>query len=163
MRTALQGQTIASEAARTTTPRVRNRTTPQGRELGAMFAKFCDDAEPKARLRMPELPPRCNSCAFRQGNHLANGSPATQSDAIKCVIEGIEFHCHEPAREGWLCTGWAMFMLALDDPEQLGKAPWDFIGGVETPKTEPTPVTDGSVPQRRLSSPDPNRKEATGS
>jgi hypothetical protein len=86
---------------------IRNRATPEGREIGARMAKFCDDEEPKARLRFPELPPRCNSCAFRQGDHVANGSPETQMDALKCVMEGREFYCHEPAREGMLCMGWA--------------------------------------------------------
>ena len=30
-------------------------------------------------------------------------SPMTQMDALKCVVEGREFHCHEPTREGQLC------------------------------------------------------------
>lgn len=110
---------------------VRNTRTDEGAKIGRMMAKWCDEAEPKARLRMPELPPRCNSCAFRLGPHLANGSPATQMDALKCVIEGVEFHCHEPAREGALCSGWAMFMRAAEGPEDFGKVPWDFIGGIE--------------------------------
>ena len=109
---------------------IRNRTSPEGHQLGKTLAKWCDDAEPKARLRMPELPPRCNSCAFREGKHLANGSPATQLDALKCVMEGREFHCHEPAREGHVCSGWSMFMLAKDSPDFV-EAPWPMIGGVE--------------------------------
>lgn len=93
--------------------------------MGETMAKWCDDAEPKARLRLPELPPRCNSCALRSGNHLANGSPTTQTDLMKCLIEGVEFYCHEPAREGHLCSGWAMFMLAKDDAK-FGSVPWEF-------------------------------------
>lgn len=42
---------------------IRNYTTPEGHELGGTLAKWCDDAEPQARLKFPELPPRCNSCA----------------------------------------------------------------------------------------------------
>jgi hypothetical protein len=103
----------------------RNRPTEEGRQLGDKLAQFCDDAEPKARLRMPELPPRCNSCAFRAGPHVANGSPETQMDVLKCVIEGIEFHCHEPAREGHICSGWAMMMLAKDEPD-FRAVPWKF-------------------------------------
>lgn len=110
---------------------IRNFTTPEGHELGAKLAKWCDDAEPAARLRCPELPPRCNSCAFRGGPHLANGSPATLLDALKCVMEGVSFFCHEPAREDALCMGWAMFMLAKNGADGFGEAPWDFIGGVE--------------------------------
>lgn len=110
---------------------IRNRRTPEGSEIGRKMAQWCDDAEPKARLRMPELPPRCNSCAFRAGRHLANGSPATQMDALKCVIEGVEFQCHEPGREGAPCSGWAMFMLAADGPDDFGRVSWDFIGGTD--------------------------------
>lgn len=104
---------------------IRNYRSADGATLGRIMAKWCDDAEPRARLRMPELPPRCNSCALRLGIHLANQSPATQMDMLKCVVEGREFHCHEPAREGHLCSGWAMFMLAKDDAE-FGTVPWEF-------------------------------------
>lgn len=110
--------------------RIRNYRTDEGAELGKKLAQWCDDAEPKARLRMPELPPRCNSCAFREGRHLANGSPATQMDALKCVMEGREFYCHETAREGALCSGWAMFMLAKDEADFV-EVPWEFIGGTD--------------------------------
>lgn len=98
--------------------------------MGAHMARFCDEAEPKARLRMPELPPRCNSCAFRQGEHTANGSPQTQMDALKCVIEGREFLCHEPAREGHLCSGWAMMMLAKDSAD-FAEVSWPFSDEVK--------------------------------
>jgi hypothetical protein len=104
---------------------IRNRATDEGRELGVHLARFCDDAEPKARLRFPELPPRCNSCAFRKGNHVANGSPETQMDALKCLMEGVEFHCHQPDRAGHLCSGWAMIMLAKDNPD-FRKVDWPF-------------------------------------
>ena len=104
---------------------IRNHKTPEGQQLGEILAKWCDDAEPKARLRMPELPPRCNSCAFRKGNHLANGSPYTQMDVLKCLVEGREFGCHKPAREGHLCSGWAMMMLAKDTAD-FGSVPWPF-------------------------------------
>jgi hypothetical protein len=113
---------------------IRNHTTPEGKALGQRMAKFCDDAEPKARLRLPELPPRCNSCAFRSGNHLASASPFTQMDALKCVVEGTEFHCHDHVREGSICSGWAMMMLAKDEPD-FGEVPWDFSGGVEKENT----------------------------
>lgn len=95
----------------------RNYRTPEGAELGRTLAKWCDDAEPKARLRMPELPPRCNSCACCAGSHLANASPFTQMDFLKCLMEGREFYCHEPARKDQLCSGWAMFMLAKNEPD----------------------------------------------
>lgn len=104
---------------------VRNRATPEGRQLGERLAKWADDAEPAARLRLPDLPPRCNSCAFRAGAHTANGSPSTQMDALKCVMEGVQFNCHEPHREDSPCSGWAMLMLAKDGPDFV-TAPWPF-------------------------------------
>lgn len=103
----------------------RNRATPDGRELGKHLARFCDEAEPKARLKIPELPPRCSSCAFRQGDHIPNGSPTTQMDALKCLIEGHEFYCHEPARDGALCSGWSMMMLAKDEAD-FATVSWPF-------------------------------------
>lgn len=104
---------------------VRNRATPEGHQLGKILAKWCDDAEPKARLRMPDLPPRCQSCAFRDGPHVANGSVATTMDALKCVMEGNEFLCHQPDRKDEFCSGWAMFMLAKDEPAFVN-VPWPF-------------------------------------
>jgi hypothetical protein len=85
---------------------------------------LCDSAEPDARLKMPELPPRCQSCAFREGPHVANGSPATQMNAVKCLIEATPFWCHQPSRTGEICSGWAMFMLA--GWKKCGTAPWPF-------------------------------------
>lgn len=76
----------------------RNHRTEEGAELSRHMARFCDQAEPLARLKAPELPPRCNSCAFRAGSHTANGSPQTQMDALKRVMEGVPFLCHETAR-----------------------------------------------------------------
>jgi hypothetical protein len=105
--------------------KVRNHKTPDGAALGEIMARWCDDAEPKARLRMPELDPRCNSCAFRAGGHLANASPYTQMDAFKCVLEGQEFFCHEPSREGQLCAGWATMMLAKEDAD-FTEVSWAF-------------------------------------
>lgn len=112
---------------------VRNQATSEGHELGKHLARFCDEAEPKGRLRMPELPPRCSSCAFREGDHIASGSPHTQMDALKCVMEGKEFHCHQRDREGHLCSGWAIMMLAKDEPD-FTTVDWEFSDGVAIEK-----------------------------
>lgn len=90
----------------------RNVTTDEGRFRGAKFAGWCDDAEPKARLVAPDLPPRCDSCAARKGQHLANGSPDTQMLFIDCVMRGEPFYCHDHRRPDQICSGWAMFFLA---------------------------------------------------
>jgi hypothetical protein len=105
--------------------KIRNKATEDGRALGHHLARFCDEAEPAARLRFPELPPRCASCAFREGQHVANGSVAATMDATKCWLEGIEFYCHEPERKGQLCSGWSMMMLAKSKADFI-KVRWPF-------------------------------------
>lgn len=105
--------------------KIRNRRTPEGEELGRELARMCDESEPRARLLMPELPPRCASCAFREGPHVANGSPETLMDALKCVMEKKTFGCHEPARDGQPCSGWAMMSIRAADLEPVA-VPWDF-------------------------------------
>ena len=109
---------------------VRNFTSPEGHEVGKKMAAWCDDAEPRARLVAPDLPPRCSSCAFRAGNHLANGSPATQMDAMKCVIDVVAFYCHDVHRPDQICSGWVMMQLGTPTAEAQ-TAPWDFVGGIE--------------------------------
>lgn len=104
---------------------VRNRATPEGHQLGVHLARFCDDAEPVARLKAPDIRPRCASCAFRAGPHVQNGSPQTQMDALKCVIERTPFLCHEPAHYGEPCAGWTMMTLAHSDDEPRSVA-WPF-------------------------------------
>lgn len=107
----------------------RNKRTDEGAALGKEMARLCDSAEPDARLKVPELPPRCSSCAFRDGPHLANGSPETLMTAIKCVMEGVEFQCHDHNRKDQPCSGWAMMVLSRPDDAKPIKMPWDFIGG----------------------------------
>lgn len=108
---------------------VRNATTEEGHALGRELARLCDVAEPAARLKVPELLPRCYSCAFREGGHLANGSPATQMDALKCVVEHVPFYCHQHDRKDHLCSGWSMMVLAQADDAPRGAAPWPFCEG----------------------------------
>jgi hypothetical protein len=94
--------------------------------LGKHMARLCDVAEPDARLKMPKLLPRCHSCAFKAGEHLPNNQATTLMDAIKCVMEGHEFYCHQKDRKGCLCSGWAMMMLAKSKPDFVEKVDWDF-------------------------------------
>lgn len=91
---------------------IRNRSTPTGRALGREIARLVDEAEPRARLVEPAIPPRCASCAFRVGPHVANGSPQTLTDATACVFDHTPFECHEPARAGQPCSGWLMLQVA---------------------------------------------------
>ena len=103
---------------------IRNSPTSAGAALGRELARLVDEAEPRARLVEQAIPPRCASCAFREGPHIANGSEATLGDALKCVLENVEFRCHEPACAGQPCSGWAMLRLA--HPSAPGRCPWPF-------------------------------------
>lgn len=103
---------------------IRNHATAAGHALGRELARLADEAEPRARLVAPAIPPRCASCAFRVGSHIPNGSEATLGDALKCVVENVEFRCHEPARAGRPCSGWLMLKLA--HPSAPGRCPWPF-------------------------------------
>lgn len=97
---------------------IPNRTTPEGRALGSQMARLCNVAlTGKTDLR-------CGTCAFRAGDHLANGSPETLMDAMKCVIEGVPFYCHEQDRP---CAGWVASTFKDSDIT----APWEFTGGVD--------------------------------
>lgn len=89
----------------------RNRPTPEGRELGAQIARLCDQEEAKqAKKVLATIPERCGSCAFRGGT-FPNGCAGTLMDAVHCIIEGRDFHCHEHGRTDQLCAGFQMMKL----------------------------------------------------
>lgn len=99
-----------------------NIATPEGRELGEHLARFCDqEAE---RLGKDG---RCSTCAFRAGDHVANGSPETLMTALKCALEREPFWCHEEDRP---CAGWSL-MRSPTDAKTI--VPWDHVEGADTP------------------------------
>ncbi len=105
---------------------IRNARTDEGAALGVELARMCDIVEPVARLEYPTIPPRCASCAFREGPHVANGSPSTLIAALDCVRGSHVFECHEPARLGLPCSGWLFFYFAdakNKSPESTGATP----------------------------------------
>ena len=83
---------------------VPNVATPEGRELGREIARLAD-----AEYARTGRDTRCLTCAFRHGDHIANGSAATLMSAVKCVVEGTPFYCHESDRP---CGGWTAAMSA---------------------------------------------------
>ncbi|MFA6031795.1 MAG: hypothetical protein WC889_02710 [Myxococcota bacterium] len=95
-----------------------NVATPEGRLLGAELARLCD-----AEVAKSGKDGRCDTCAFRAGDHLANGSPETLMTALKCAMEREPFWCHEHDRP---CAGWRMFRF--DEPVA---APWPIIDGAD--------------------------------
>lgn len=112
---------------------IRNRPTPEGRELGRLIAGMTDKAMAEAQAAHPgQLPERCKTCAFRGGTE-PNGCPTTVMDAFKSVMERTPFYCHSVTAEiadteQGLCAGWAASVLALkgDGPLEM---PWEFSEG----------------------------------
>jgi hypothetical protein len=93
-----------------------NVATEEGRELGRELARLCDLEMAGKEDR------RCATCAFRAGDHLANGSPETLMSALKSAMEGTPFWCHEHDRA---CAGWAALRFPKD---RLVEAPWQHLG-----------------------------------
>jgi hypothetical protein len=95
-----------------------NRATPEGRELGMHLARFCDQ-----EIVRSGRDDRCSTCAFRTGDHIANGSPETLMSAFKCIMERTPFWCHEHDRA---CAGWAALIPAKGDEVAM---PWEHVDG----------------------------------
>jgi len=98
----------------------KNVTTPEGKELGTHLARFAD-----VEVARGEIDRRCSTCAFRAGDHLANGSVETLMTALKCVMEREVFWCHEHPLP---CGGW---ILLRHEQGNIVKAPWDSIDGAD--------------------------------
>ena len=98
-----------------------NRATPEGRALGRELARLCDGE------LAGKQDDRRQTCAFRAGDHLANGSPETLMSAVKCMAERTPFWCHEHDRP---CAGW----LAMRAPPEMAREmPWEHCPGADQP------------------------------
>jgi len=110
--------------------RVPNRPTLEGMALGKELARLTDATEVETLQRFPKHMRRCQSCAFRAGT-IPNGCPETVMDALKCVLEGMPFYCHQEMIDGApanLCAGWAMMQHSQhrNPLRQAIKVPWKF-------------------------------------
>jgi hypothetical protein len=100
----------------------QNQRTPEGIALGEQMARLCD-------VELADKPDnRCATCAFRRGDHLANGSPETLMIATKCLLERTPFWCHE--EEDRPCAGWLAMRAPADGAMEM---PWDHVGGADEP------------------------------
>lgn len=97
---------------------IRNHRTQDGKALGKEHSRFYEQELSK---RPRTLDGRCATCAFRPDT-LANGSPQTQMDVVKCIMERVPFHCHEQGREDTLCHGYEL--LKSEAPPV--KVAWEF-------------------------------------
>lgn len=111
---------------------VKNRPTSAGRALGAQLARLTDVEEAKLRQRYPNHKERCTSCAFRGGT-FPNGCEITLMDAIKCVVEGKDFMCHEHfdarGHPTQICMGYMIALSSgLSENPQMKEivAPWEY-------------------------------------
>jgi hypothetical protein len=121
----------------------RNRPSPEGYALGKEIARLCDQEEAKqAKMLRPTIPERCRTCAFRGGT-IPNGCGATLLDAMHCIIEGLDFHCHEHGRTDQLCAGFQMMKIETHRPVDW---PW-FTTDDPQPRS-----TDEGTPDGRPSS-----------
>ena len=105
---------------------VPNIATPLGRRLGGQMARFADQEE----AAHPDARKRCHDCAFRRGEHLANGSEGTLMTALKCALERKRFDCHHrsPAGRVVACAGWRLLLSPVNI-----ECPWPFIEGTDNP------------------------------
>lgn len=86
--------------------------------MGKELARFADQAERQWADELALVPVRCKSCAFRAGT-VPNGCESTTLDALKCIVEGVPFLCHQELEgygEGALCAGYLMLVGAGDGP-----------------------------------------------
>lgn len=97
---------------------VPNEATDEGRALGRELARLCDGE------LAGKTDDRCPTCAFRLGDHVANGSPATLMSAVKCMAERTPFWCHEHDRP---CAGW---LAMRAPPEMVREMPWEHAEGI---------------------------------
>ena len=113
---------------------MENRATTEGRRLGAQLARLCDNA----LSGKPDN--RCCTCAFRAGEHIANGSPETLMTAVKCLAEREAFWCHEHDRP---CAGWLAMRFP---PDGTVKVPWDYVEGADAPDSIALPDRSHEFP-----------------
>lgn len=105
-----------------------NAVTDEGRALGAQMARLCDGEAVRSGKDA-----RCSTCAFRSGDHLANGSPETLMTALKCAMEREPFWCHESDKP---CAGWQMMLF---DKGATVAAAWDAVAGFDDPRGDHIP------------------------
>jgi uncharacterized Zn-binding protein involved in type VI secretion len=116
-----------------------SRVTPEGKAMGFEMVRLTEPII--AELERKGVPDeRCKSCAFRLGT-VPNGCPQTQMDALKAVVEGGKFDCHQHDRRGTFCFGWAAARASVarasvaKGVSPFGTCPWDYSPPDDAPPT----------------------------
>lgn len=97
------------------------RVSPEGKDAGRWIAHFVYPAIVKLELD-GEPDERCKTCAFRQGT-VPNGCIQTQADAMKAMLEGVPFLCHQNL--GQTCHGWYAGRVRLKG-RTVALPEWEF-------------------------------------
>jgi hypothetical protein len=102
-----------------------NAPTEEGRAVGLVIAKLCDEKEAALRAAIGRTTPeRCKGCAGRAGSD-ANASMQTLADFTECLATGEPFFCHagldlegDPNPEPkFICRAW----IAMARPEDVAR------------------------------------------
>ena len=110
-----------------------NRRTDEGAALGVQVARLCESVIGEGKDN------RCNTCAARAGDHIANGSPQTLLSFFKCAAERTPFWCHEKDAP---CAGW--LAMRFDAPTTM---PWEHPGARDYKAGDVIPLPDLSEPR----------------
>lgn len=99
------------------------RVSPEGKAAGEQLVRLVTRHIVLLELE-GEPDERCKTCAFRLGT-VPNGCLQTMADAMKCVLEGVPFLCHQgPEPHEKTCHGWYAARVALKG--KTIKVPWKF-------------------------------------
>jgi len=101
-----------------------HRVSPEGREIGEQMARLAQREIEKLKAE-GEPVECCRTCAFRPGT-VPNGCLQTQMDALKCVLEGVPFMCHQDQKLQTVCHGWFAARQARGIKGSKIPCAWDF-------------------------------------
>lgn len=105
-----------------------SRVSPEGKQVGEEMARL-SDSEIKKLEEKGVADERCKTCAFRAGT-VPNGCIQTQADAMKCVMEGHLFICHQDLKNQKPCFGYmtarASIIKKNGGEDVRIKMPWEF-------------------------------------
>jgi len=97
------------------------RPVAEGRLLGEQMARMAAPHIERMLATFPNERPPCADCAFVKGTE-ANGWAVTGMNALKCVVEGDQFFCHQ-GKDGTgdpkhVCSGWLACRLGIEVAKQ---------------------------------------------
>lgn len=103
------------------------RVSEQAAELGRRLERMAKLGDGLLIEQGIEVPEPCTTCAFRAGS-VPSQCDDTVMDALKCVLEGVPFLCHEPRKGSRTidraCFGWMRARaFAVAAPDEIDRCP----------------------------------------